>query len=126
MTRLVLDAGAFVAFERGDERLRARLQAARRLELDLVTTSPVVGQVWRNGRRQALLARLLAGTKVDAPGEAEARRAGQLLAKSKTTDVVDALLADIVRHGDAVLTSDASDLERLLAAGGTRATVIRT
>ena len=89
MSRLVLDAGAFVAFERGDVRIRAHLAAAHRLGLEVVTTSPVVGQVWRDGRRQALLARLLAATRVDAPDEAAARRAGELLRKSRTDDVVD-------------------------------------
>lgn len=127
MTRLVLDAGAFVAFERGDPTVRARLAAARRLNLDLVTTSPVVGQVWRSGRKQALVARLLAGTQVDAPDEARARRAGELLAKAKRSDVVDALLAGLARPGDAILTSDPGDIERLLAPAGMhgRVTVIR-
>ncbi|HTJ84673.1 MAG TPA: hypothetical protein VL400_23300, partial [Polyangiaceae bacterium] len=64
---MVLDAGAFVAFERGDVRMRARLAAARKLGLEIVTTAPVVGQVWRDGRRQALVATLLAATRVDAP-----------------------------------------------------------
>jgi len=76
VSRLVLDAGAFIAFERGDAAIRALLAAARRLELDVVTTSPVVAQVWRDGRRQALLSRLLAATRVSAPDETAARRAG--------------------------------------------------
>ncbi len=124
MSRLVLDAGAFVAFERGDARVRAHLAAAHRLGLEIITTSPVVGQVWRDGRRQALVARMLAATRVDAPGEAAARRAGELLAKSRTDDVVDALLVGLARDGDTVVTSDPGDLTRLLAAAGTRATVL--
>jgi len=124
MSRLVLDAGAFVAFERGDVAMRARLQAARRLGLDVVTTSPVLGQAWRNGRRQALLARLAAATHIVAPDETAARKAGELLAKTHTEDVVDALLAGLAHSGDCVLTSDPRDLERLLAASGTRATVL--
>lgn len=124
MTRLVLDAGAFVAFEKGDAPLRARLAAARRLGLELATTSPVIGQVWRDGRRQVLLARLIAATNVDAPTERDARRAGELLAKTRTQDVVDALLVGRVKDGDTVLTSDPDDLERLLAATGVHATVV--
>jgi hypothetical protein len=123
MTRLILDAGAFVAFEKGDARVRARLTAARRLGMDLVTTSPVIGQVWRDGRRQVLLARLIAATNVDAPTEASARRAGELLARAKTHDVVDAMLVGRVRDGDTVLTSDRHDLETLLEAAGVHATV---
>jgi hypothetical protein len=124
MNRLILDAGAFVAFERGDTRVRARLAAARRLQLEVTTTSPVVAQVWRNGRRQALLAGLLRAVRVDAPDEAAARRAGELLARSRSNDVVDALLGDLVRRGDTVLTSDPGDVRALLAVSDTRAAVV--
>ncbi len=123
MTRLVLDAGAFVAFEKGDSRVRARLAAARQLGLEVATTSPIIGQVWRDGRRQAMVARLIAATNVDAPTERDARRAGELLARSKTRDIVDALLVGGVRDGDTVLTSDPDDIDRLLACAGVHATV---
>jgi len=46
MSRLILDAGAFIAFEKGDAGVRSRLAAARRLGVEVATTSPVVGQVW--------------------------------------------------------------------------------
>ena len=125
MSQLVLDAGAFVAFEKGDAGIRAHLHAARRLGLEVTTTAPVVAQVWRNGRRQALLATLLSATRVDSPDEAAARRAGELLAKTKTKDVVDALIIGIARDGDTILTSDPDDLRALLAAARVRATLIR-
>jgi hypothetical protein len=125
MNRLVLDAGAFVAFERGDVRVRALLVAARKLGMDVVTSAAVVAQVWRDGSRQALVARLLAGTRVDAPDEVAARAAGEVLAVSKTRDVVDALVAVLTRDGDTVLTSDPEDLRRLLNAARVRATVKR-
>lgn len=124
MSRLVLDAGAFVAFERGEARIRAKLAAALRLKLPLVTTSPVVAQVWRDGRRQALLSTLLHGTEIVAPDETAALRAGELLAKTRTTDVVDALLVALARAGDAILTSDPGDIARLLAAMKSRVQVI--
>ena len=123
MTRLVLDAGAFVAFEKGDARLRARIAAARLLGVELATTSPVIGQVWRDGRRQVLLARLLSATNVDAPTEVDARRAGELLAKTRTQDIVDALLVGCTKDGDTVLTSDPHDIETLLESAGVHATV---
>lgn len=71
-----------------------------------------------------MIARLVAATKVDAPGAGAARRAGELLAKTKTTDVVDALLVGIARDGDAVLTSDPKDIGTLLSIAGIQATVI--
>lgn len=123
MSRLVLDAGAFVAFEKGDARVRARLAAARRLGLDVATTSPVVAQVWR-GKRQALVARLMSATRIEAPQEAAARRAGELLAKTETSDVVDALVVGLARDGDSIVTSDPHDIRRLVRAAGTAATVL--
>jgi hypothetical protein len=124
VSRLILDAGAFIAFEKGDAAVRSRLTAARRLGIDVATTSPVVGQAWRDGRRQALLARLVSGTFVAAPDAAAAQRAGELLAKSRRGDVVDALVASLARDGDTILTSDSADIRALLAASGARATVV--
>ncbi len=124
MSRLVLDAGAFLAFDKGDARVRAYLAAARRLGVDLVTTSPVVAQVWRNGRRQALLARLLSATRGEPPDESAARRAGELLAKTRTADVVDAMVAGLARDDDRILTSDPDDLRALLTAARVHAVVI--
>lgn len=76
------------------------------------------GQVGRDGRRQALLARLISATNVDAPTELDARRAGELLAKAGARDVVDALLVGRVKDGDTVLTSDPHDLTMLLTPEG--------
>ena len=124
MSRLILDAGAFVAFERGDARIRAKLVAARRLGLDVTTTSPVIAQVWRDGKRQALLARLVSATRIDCPDERAARRAGELLAKTRTTDVVDALVVALARDGDRIITSDPVDLRTLVAAARVKSEVI--
>jgi hypothetical protein len=124
VTRLILDAGAFVAYERGDVIVRSHLAAARRLALDVITTSPVVAQVWRDGRKQALLAGLLPAVRVEAPGELAARRAGALLARTKTRDVVDALLVGLARTGDNILTSDPDDIGTLIDAAGVRAGVV--
>jgi len=126
MSRVVLDAGALIAFEKGDPHVRARLAAARRLGMDVITTSPVVAQVWRDGRRQVLLALLVEATNVRAPDVPAAKRAGVLLKLARRQDVVDALVAGLARDGDTVLTSDARDLRALLAVAGTRATVVAT
>ncbi len=124
MTRLVLDAGAFVAFERGEIAIRAHLSAARKLGIEVVTSSPVIAQVWR-GPRQALIAQLLAATRIEAPDERAARRAGELWAKTRTEDVVDALVVGLARAGDTIVTSDPDDLRRLVAAARVTATIVR-
>ena len=60
MSGLVLDAGAFVAVDRADRTMIARLRAAQRDGLELRTTGIVIAQVWRDpGGRQAILAQLL-------------------------------------------------------------------
>lgn len=68
---------------------------------------------------------MIAATNVEAPAERDARRAGELLARSKTRDIVDALLAGTVRNGDTVLTSGPDDIELLVARAGVQATVER-
>jgi predicted nucleic acid-binding protein len=51
--------------------------------------------------------------------EAQAHEAGRLLAITKTTDVVDAVVATIaIRTNGVVLTSDPEDLSRLVHASG--------
>lgn len=124
MSRLILDAGALIAFDKGDRMLRARLAAARNARHELTTTSPVVAQVWRGARRQALLATLLAAVRIDAPDETRARRAGELLARTGTSDVVDALVVGLARAGDTILTSDPDDLGALVEAAKVSATIV--
>ena len=79
-----------------------------------MTSGAVVAQVWRGGSRQAHLARLLAGTDVAAVDDALGRRAGVLLARSRTTGAIDATVVCLAADGDDILTSDTGDL-RILA-----------
>jgi predicted nucleic acid-binding protein len=114
--RLVLDAGAFIAVERGDVETVALIARSRRNGVKMVTVSPVVAQVWSDGRKQATLARLLAGVDVIAPTDEAAKRAGVLLRRTKMSDAVDALVADLCRVDDLLLTSDDGDLKLLTEA----------
>jgi hypothetical protein len=122
--RLVLDAGALIGIDRSDRRMAGLVELGRRAEAALVTTAPVVGQAWRDGARQARLARHLRMIDVEVVGVAAARSAGELLAAAGTSDVVDALLADLMRPGDQVLTSDPTDLSALVRTRGVDATVV--
>ena len=93
MTALVLDAGALIAIDRGDREMLARLRAAQHEGLDLKTHPLVVAQAWRDpAGRQARLARLLAATNVIPLEAATGRRAGELLAKARMSDAIDAAL----------------------------------
>jgi hypothetical protein len=82
----------------------------------LVVPAGVVGQVWRDGRRQARLARLLATDEVEIEvlDDRRAREAGQLCGARGTADVIDASVVLGARARDhRIVTSDPDDLERL-------------
>jgi hypothetical protein len=116
---LVLDAGAFLAVERGDRAVVALVKRERLAGRAPVTSGAVVAQVWRGGAgRQAALARLLAGVGVTALDDGLGRRAGVLLARSGTSDVVDASVVCLAADGDDILTSDPGDLHALAQAAG--------
>jgi hypothetical protein len=114
---LVLDAGAFLAVERGDREVVALVKRERLAGRPPVTSGGVVAQVWRGGRgRQVQVARLLAGTDVAAIDDSLGRRAGMLLARSGQSDAIDATLVCLAADGDDVLTSDPGDLRALAEA----------
>ena len=122
--RVVLDAGALIGVDRGDRRVAGLIELARRRDASLITTAPVVAQVWRNGQRQAMLARTLAMIEVASVDLHAAKRAGELLSHSGSADVVDALLVLAARPGDQLLTSDPDDIVALVAARGVAASVV--
>jgi hypothetical protein len=113
---LTLDAGALIAFERNDRRLVALIARTLAHGSSLAVPAGVVGQVWRDGRRQARLARLLGANEVEieALDDQRARAAGQLCGVAGTSDVVDASVVLCARaRNHSIATSDPGDLERL-------------
>jgi hypothetical protein len=120
---LVLDTGALIAFERGDRRVAAVIEATRRRKDRVVTSSGCVAQAWRGGTRQALLARLLTGMAEHGLGPDGSRRVGELCGATGTADVVDAHVALLAADHDTVVTSDPDDLRALLRASR-RATAV--
>ena len=122
---LVLDTGALIAFERGDRLVAALVEATRRRKDRVATSSGCVAQAWRDGTRQALLARLLAGTAEHPLHPGDSRAVGELCAGSGTADVVDAHLALLAHDHDSVVTSDPGDLGALLRATKSGARTIR-
>lgn len=112
---LVLDARALIGIDRDDRRTAGLIELGRRSGATLVTSAPVVGQAWRGSARQARLARLLHMIDVRPAKLVDARAAGELLAATRTADVVDALLAGVAVPGDQLLTSDPDDLRALVA-----------
>lgn len=119
MTALVLDAGAFVAVDRGDRAMMARLRIAQRAGLELRSTGVVITQVWRDpAGRQANLARLLKPVDVKAVDDHLGRAAGVLLGQTGAKDAVHASVVAVSATGDRILTGDADDIRPLVAASG--------
>jgi hypothetical protein len=121
---LVLDAGALIGIERDDRRVAGLIELGRRAGAGLVTVAPVVAQAWRDGARQAPLARWLPMVDVRVTGLSNAKAAGELLAGSGRSDVVDALVALAAVPGDQLLTSDPGDLRALVAQRAMPITVV--
>jgi hypothetical protein len=116
--KLVLDSGAFIALERNDRAMWRRFKSALLARQVPATHGGVVGQVWRGGARQVVLARALAGVDVRALDESLGRASGVLLAATRRTDVIDAAVVLLADDGDRIVTSDPHDIEPLAAAAG--------
>jgi len=122
---LVLDAGAFMAVERGDRRVMALLKRERLAGRAPRSHGGVVGQVWRGGARQAQLARLLHATEISPLDLELGRAAGELLGRARTKDVADAALVLLAADGDQLLTSDSDDLTSLAVTAGIHLELVR-
>jgi len=121
--KAVLDAGALVAVDRRDRAIGVQLRVLQQLGTPLRASSAVVGQVWRDGRKQASLARVLAGVGIEPLSKDDGRRIGELLAQAGSSDVVDAHVALMTAPADLVLTSDPNDIRKLLRVRGIPARV---
>jgi len=116
MSGLTLDAGALIAFDRNDRSTVALVARAVTHGIGLAVPAGVVGQVWRDGRRQARLSRLLGSRDVEVEplDDERARRAGQLCGVRGTADVIDASVVLCARmRGHRIVTSDPADIRTL-------------
>jgi hypothetical protein len=122
---LVLDAGAFIAAERGNRDVVAWVKRERKFGRSPLTNGSVVAQVWRGGSgKQVPVAKLLASVDVVPVDDRLGRRAGLLLSRTGTSDAVDASLVCLAQDGDDILTSDPSDLLDLARAYGAHVELI--
>lgn len=122
---LVLDCGALISLDRDERSMWIRLKAAQDARDVPVTHGGVLGQVWRGGPRQARLSRALRGIDVRPLDRAMGRAAGELLATTGTTDVIDAAVALLAGDGDEIVTADRDDLAMLVAATGRHVELVR-
>lgn len=112
---IVYDAGALIAAERGDRAMLAIHTRMLQRRYRPVVPAPILAQVWRGGP-QASLSRVLAGCRIEEGfTESDSRRIGAWLARSDTTDVVDAHVVRVAGRtpGSVVYTADVEDLRRI-------------
>lgn len=126
MSEYVYDAGALLAID--DPRDRTRLDRhQRRLRRGhrIVIPAVVAAQAVRDPARQAKLMRALRGCDIEPFTREHHLPVGRLLARSGTSDVVDAFVAlTAARLRAAVITSDTADIRHLLTALGARLPVL--
>lgn len=116
MTDVVFDAGGLIALERRHRPTLALVEVILRARGAVHVSAGVLAQVWRGGPRQHAIGALLRTefARVHPLDRVVALRIGALLARSGTSDVVDAHVALLGRAlGAKVLTSDPDDLRRL-------------
>ena len=124
MTAL-LDSGALIAIDKRDRKVGAMLRVLQRDGVPVHTSAGAVAQVWRDGQRQANLARVLPGIDIDPLDELAGKRVGELLRANDTNDLVDAHVALLVPPDGRVLTSDEADIKTLLRTRRVKAVVIK-
>ncbi|WP_432829151.1 PIN domain-containing protein [Dactylosporangium sp. CA-092794] len=113
----VYDAGALIAIDDNNRRMWAihhlAIEEGRRLLIPAV----VVGQAWRDPRRQVQLGKFLHSCEIVPVGLELAKAAGILCGKAGASDLVDAVVVTIaLAHGAIVFTSDPEDIAHLSAA----------
>ena len=121
----VLDSGALIGIDKRDRKIGAMLRLLQREGVPVRTSAGVVGQVWRSGRTQVNLARVLPGLDVAPLDEVVAKRVGELLGANRSGDLVDAHVALLVESGDRVVTSDEPDITALLRTRRVKATIVQ-
>jgi hypothetical protein len=112
----VLDSGALIAFEKNDRKVRTLIELALAHGTSLWTAGGVVAQVWRDGSRQARLARLLGSglVQIQPLDREEAQATGVLCGETGTRDIVDASVVLLARkYAATIVTSDPDDLRRI-------------
>jgi predicted nucleic acid-binding protein len=111
---MILDAGPLIAIDRNRRTLAALMDAALEANQVLHTSEAIVAQVWRSPK-QANLGKALNAMEVHSEF-GSGRHIGELLAKTGTSDPVDAHLAVLARRiNEPILTSDVDDFSALAA-----------
>ena len=125
MQAAVYDTGALIAAEKGDvDMWRLHRVLVARGTVPVVPT-PVLAEAWRQGRRQALLSRLLKRCRIVALTEQTAKSVGVLLGEAKFDDIVDAaVVVDALARQALVVTSNPTHIRQLASAANSKLDVV--
>ena len=116
MSGITFDAGGLIALDRNDRRVLTLLARATERGMRVTIPATALAQVVRRPGKQVRLSRLIRQVStdviaLDGPG---ATIVGLLLARTATSDIVDAHVVICgLRAGQAVITSDPDDLRQL-------------
>ena len=113
MNGITFDAGGLIALDRNDRRVLTLIARAIERGMRITIPATALAQAIRHPARQARLSRLIrqASTDLIPLDGPDATAVGLLLARTATTDIVDAHVVICARRaGQAVVTSDAGDL----------------
>jgi predicted nuclease of predicted toxin-antitoxin system len=111
---VVFDSAVLILAERDAPEFRALRAALHEDRQVAVVPLPLVAEVWRDGTRQANLARALKATEKADCTEAVAKRAGELLAATGGNNAMDAIVVATAEQRRAiVVTGDPRDLGEL-------------
>jgi hypothetical protein len=116
LSGITFDAGGLIALDRGDRRVLALIARAAERRMRITIPATALAQAIRNPAKQARLARLIrqANTDLVALDGPDSTRTGLLLARTRTSDIVDAHVAICARRArQIVLTSDPEDLKHI-------------
>lgn len=116
MTGLSLDSDVLISLDRNERRFVLLLDKVLASGFRITIPTTALAQAMRNPARQARLSRLIREPLTDLMDldEADAIAVGKLLARSATSDIVDAHVVVCARkRGQPVVISDPDDLRRL-------------
>ena len=124
MNGVTYDTGALVAADHNDRRMWALHAGFLAEEISPSVPAPVLAEAWRDGSRQASLARFMALCTVEPMSEQHAKTVGLLAGKAGPGDIVDVTVAEgAIRRHDAILTSNHTHIRKITDAVRAKITV---
>ena len=124
MNGVTYDTGALVAADHNDRRMWALHAGFLAEEISPSVPAPVLAEAWRDGSRQASLARFMALCTVEPMSEQHAKTVGLLAGKAGHSDIVDVTVAEgAIRRHDAILTSNHTHIRKITDAVRAKITV---